>query len=43
MLSAKLTEREAELELNRNSAAAAVAKAADLEDQLTFTQRKLQE
>jgi autophagy-related protein 16 len=42
-LSAKLTDREAELELNRNGCAAAIAKSGDLEDQVNLLQSRLHE
>ena len=42
-LSAKLTDREAELDANRNSCAKAVAHAADLEDQVKLLQSHLHE
>jgi len=42
-LSAKLTERETELDLNRTAAAIAVAKNADLEEQVKFLQSCLHE
>lgn len=42
-LSSKLTDREAELEINRTQCAVAVARAADLDDQIKFLQSRLNE